>query len=213
MPFGWVLATVGYYGPWIAHKAAALTLTGSDMGEFVKFLPDVLDGSLRLVRQFFYLPPIAVALSVALLVGSRSLGYSWLLRGAILALAAVASIQLLPPAWSPVSLMTSEFCLQPIALGLCWLALGGFWFLGRLPLRATGLVSCGVAAVASILSIWQFLNVKSTIDMTYDALPAPAVGWGCVVCIIGLAVLTSTGAALVLLAGNRKLVDISTIKR
>ncbi len=65
LPFGWMLATVGYYGPWIVHKTAALTLTGSDMGEFVKFLPGVLDGSLRVMRQLFYLPPMAVALGVA----------------------------------------------------------------------------------------------------------------------------------------------------
>ena len=172
------------------------------MAEFVKFLPGVLDGSLRVVRQLFYLPPIAMVLSVALLVGSRSLSYSWLLRGAILALSAAASIQLLPPAWSPTSLMAAEFRLQPIALGFCWLVLASFWLLGRLPLRVTGLVCCGVTIVAGTLSVWQFLNVKSAIDITYGILPA--MGRGGVVCLIGLAVIASTGAALALSAGNHK---------
>ncbi len=71
----WLVASIGFYGPWIAHPTAALTLSGVDMGEFVKFLPD-----LSVIRQLFYLPPLAVATSIALLIGSRRLGYAWLLR-------------------------------------------------------------------------------------------------------------------------------------
>jgi hypothetical protein len=200
-----MLATVGYYGPWIAHRTAALTLTGSDMGEFVKFLPGVLDGSLQVVRQLFYLPPIVVALSVALLVGSRSLGFPWLLRVATLVLSMVVSFQLLPPAWSPASLMTAEFRLQPIALGLCWLALAGFWLFGRLPIRLTGPICCGLAGVAGALSAWQFLIAKPAIDATYGI--QPAVGWGCVVCLIGLATLASAAVTMALLEGSHKTIS------
>lgn len=197
---GWFLATVGYYGPWIAHKTAALTLTGSDMAEFVKFLPSVLDGSIRVVRQLFYLPPVAVALSVALLVGSRLLGYPSLLRVVALALSIAMSIQLLPPAWSPASLATPEFRLQPIALGVCLLALAAFRLLGRLPIRLTGLISFGLAVLTGVLSAWQILAVKPAIDAVYGA--SPVVGWGCIVCLIGLAVLAS--AALAPLLVSRK---------
>jgi hypothetical protein len=198
LPLGWVLAIVGYYGPWIAHKTAALTVTGPDMGEFVKFLPGVLDESPRVVRQLFYLPPVAVALSVALLAGNRSLGFSWLLRAVALASSVAVSSSLLPPAWSPTSLMTAEFRLQLIALGLCWLALTAFWFLGRLPIRLTGLACCGLAALAGALPAWQLLIAKPAIDAIYSTLPA--VGWGCIVCLAGLAVLVSGSLALALLA-------------
>jgi hypothetical protein len=198
LPLGWVLATAGYYGPWIAHETAALTLTGSDMGEFVKFLPGVSDGSLQVMRQLFYLPPVAVVLSVALLVGNRSLNYSLLLRVVALVLSLALSVQLLPPAWSPASVMTAEFRLQPIALGLCWLALAGFWLLGRLPLRMTALVSSALTVLAGALSAWQMLAVKSAIDTVYGT--PPSVGWGCFVCLVGLTVLTAAGIALALLA-------------
>jgi hypothetical protein len=201
LPFGWMLATAGYYGPWIAHKTATLTLTGSDMGEFVKFLPGALDGSLRVIRQLFYLPPMAIALSVALLLGNRSLGYPLLLRIVALVLSVVLSIQLLPPAWSPASLVSVEFRLQPIALGICWLALAGFWFLGRLPIRLTGLISSGLAVSAGVLSAWQILAVKPAIDGVYG-IPL-TVGWGCVVCLTGLAILAGAGAILALLAGSQ----------
>lgn len=202
LPLGWVLVIVGYYGPWIAHKTAALTLTGSDMGEFVKFLPGVLDGSLQVVRQFFYLPPVAVSLTVALLVGNRSLGFPWLLRVGVLSASAVMSFQLLPPAWSPGSLMTAEFRLQPIALGFCWLALGGFWLLGRLPIRLTGLACCGLAILAGALAAWQMLIVKPAINATYGA--PPAVGWGCAACFLGLAMLASAGAVIALFTGDSR---------
>ena len=105
LPLGWVLTIIGYHGPWIAHQTAALTLSGVDMGEFVKFLPSVLDGSLKVTRQLFYLPPAVVAVGVAILAGSRWLRFPWLLRLPMLAVAVLASLQLLPPAWSPASLI------------------------------------------------------------------------------------------------------------
>jgi len=196
LPVGWVLAAVGYYGPWIAHETAALTLTGSDMAEFVKFLPGTLDGSLRVVRQLFYLPLVAVAFGVALLVGSKPLRYSPALRFIVLALSLATSIQLLPPAWSLGSLMSPEFRLQPIALGICWLALAGFRLLGRLPIRLTGLLSFTLAILAGILPVWQMTEIGSAIGAVYG-MPV-RVGWGCVTCFAGLAVLACAGAALAL---------------
>jgi len=166
------------------------------MGEFVKFLPGVLDGSVQVTRQLFYLPPVAVALSVALLVGNRTLGYSPLLRIAAVVLSLVVSVQVLPPAWSPASLMSAEFRLQPIALVLCWLALAGFWLLGHLPIQVTALVSSGLVALAGVLSAWQMLTVKPAIDAVYGI--PPLVGWGCVVYFAGLAVLAADGVAAVL---------------
>ena len=193
---GWVLASVGYFGPWIAHATAGLTLSGVDMGEFVKFLPGVLDGTLAVTRQLFYLPPFAVAVSIALLVGSPRLAYPWLLRGLALLLAFLVSLQLLPPAWSPASLMMAEFRLQTISLGISWLLLAGFWLWGRLPSWLTGSLSAGVAIAAIGLSAWQFSVVKADIDKVYGV--APPIGWGFPVCLLGLAAL-ATGSALFVL--------------
>ena len=63
LPLGWVLVAVGYFGPWIAHETAALTLNGPDMAEFIKFLPEVMSGSLETMRQVFYLPAFATVAS------------------------------------------------------------------------------------------------------------------------------------------------------
>jgi len=196
LPMGWVLAAVGYYGPWIAHPTVALTLSGVDLGEFVKFLPGVLDGSLPMVRQLFYLPPLAVVASVALLIGSRRLSYPWPLRVLALLLAVPVSLQLLPPAWSPSSLITAEFRLQVIALGICWLLLAGFGLWGRLPGWITASLSVLLSLAAVTLSSWQFLEVKPAIDQAYGSQRALApVGWGFFLCLVGL-LLVAAGSVL-----------------
>ena len=190
---GWALAAIGYYGAWVAHETAALTLSGADMGEFVKFLPGVLDGSLQILRQLLYLPPFAVVVSAAVLVGSRRLGFPWLLRVLVLALAVPVSLQLLPPAWSVASLISPEFMAQTIALGICWLLLAGFWLWGRLPALLTGAISASLCLVAVALPAWQFLTAKPAIDTVYGA--PPPVGWGFYLCMVGL-LLVALGSML-----------------
>jgi hypothetical protein len=196
LPLGWLLAAAGYYGPWIAHATAALTLSGVDMAEFVKFLPAVRDGTLPIARQLFYLPPVAVVVGVALLVTSRRLAYPWLLRLLALALCVPLSLQLLPPAWSPASLGTPEFRLQALALGLCWLLLAASWLLGRLPAWLSGLFIAVLALAAGALSTWQLLLAKPYVDAVYGT--APALGWGFFLCLAGLAIMALVGGLLVL---------------
>ncbi len=203
LPAGWVLATVGYFGPWIAHQTAALTLSGVDMGEFVKFLPSVVDGSLQVMRQSFYLPPIAVVVSVALLSGRDELGYPRSLRAFMLLFAIPISLQLLPPAWSPSTLLTSEFRLQTIALGICWLLLAASWLLGRLPSWLVGSLSAGLSLGALILSLWQFLVVRPTINELYRI--PPGIGWGVFLCLAGLALTAAASTVIVLGTRARRL--------
>jgi hypothetical protein len=199
LPAGWVLATAGYFGPWIAHQTAALTLSGVDMGEFVKFLPSVVDNSLQVTRQFFYLPPVAVTVSIALLSGRDELGYPRSLRAFMLLVAIPISLQLLPPAWAPSILLTSEFRLQTIALGLCWLLLAASWLLGRLPSWLVGSLGTGLSLGALILSLWQFLVARPAISELYRT--PPGVGWGVFLCLAGLAL--TAAASVVIILGTR----------
>ena len=155
------------------------------MGEFVKFLPAVLDGSLRLARQLFYLPVFAITVSIAILIGSRRLRYSKLLQALGLLLAIPVSLQLLPPAWSPSSLMTAEFRTQTIALGASWLLLGTWWLMGRLPSWLPGLLSATLCVSAIVLPLWQYLTAKPAIDTVYGLSSGPA--WGVGLCLTGLA--------------------------
>lgn len=193
---GWLLAAIGYYGPWIDHATAALTLSGGDMAEFVKFLPAVQEGALDITRQFFYLPPVAVVIGVAFLIGSRRLAYPWPSRLLALAPCVPLSLQLLPPAWSPASLVTPEFRLQAVALGMCWLLLAVSWLLGRLPAWFSGPLTAALGLAAGLLPGWQLLVVKPHIDAVYGS--APALGWGFFLCLAGLAIMGLVGGLLVL---------------
>jgi hypothetical protein len=203
LPVGWVVVAVGYFGPWIAHQTAALTLTGVDMGEFVKFLPSVVDGSLQLARQLFYLPPFAVVVSIALLSSLDELNYAWPLRACILFLAIPTSLQLLPPAWAPSTLLTGEFRLQTTAVGLCWLLLAASWLLGRLPSWLVGSLSAGLSLGALILPSWHLLVARPAIDELYGI--PPAIGWGFFLCLAGLALVAAASAAIVLGTAARRL--------
>ena len=199
LPVGWSLVALGFLGPWVKHHTAALSLSGADLGEFVKFLPGMLDGSLTLVRQLFYLPPFAVVTSLALLINSPRLGYRWFLRMLGLLLAVFVSLQLLPPAWSPSSLGTDEFRTQTLGLAICWvLLLASPWLLGRVPLLLASLIGAALCAAALALCIWQSVVVMPEVAEIYNT--APALGWGFWLCVVGLGIAATVSAQLALAA-------------
>lgn len=183
---GLALAAVGYLGPWVAHPTAALTLTGPDLGEFVKFLPEGAPSG----RQLFYAPAVAVVVAAAL-VARR---YPWPVRAPLVLLAVPVSAQLLPPAWSVSVLLTSEFRAQTVALVVCWLLLVGHGWLGRLPHRWVGAGVALTSLAAGALVAWQYLRVRPAIGAVYSASGAlPPVGWGGFVCLAGLALIAGSG--------------------
>ncbi len=94
-------------------------MLGLDLGELVKFLYPVKQGDILLWREGFYLPLVAVSVSLSLNVFRRDQPYGWPVRIGLLTLAAVAALNLLPPAWSPRQLATPEFRLQITTLLLC----------------------------------------------------------------------------------------------
>lgn len=139
LPAGALFTLTGYFRPWIDHKAAGLAVLGLDLGELVKFLYPVQQGEIRLWREGFYLPLVAVSISLSLnafrrssiaaasaggespgteLGGDRPL-YSWPVRIAYLLVAIVAALNMLPPAWTPHQLLMPEFRLQVAAMLLC----------------------------------------------------------------------------------------------
>ena len=94
---GVALALVGYWGPWVNHKTAALVLSGLDMAEFVKFLPEVRAGTEPMLRELFYLPLLAAALCLALIGSNRPWRYPLWARGIMVIIAIVLAVIVLPP--------------------------------------------------------------------------------------------------------------------
>lgn len=168
---------IGYYGPWVPHKAAGLVVIGLDLAEYVKFLPDVIAGRVALMRELFYLPLFAASASAALLAGRRSLPrWSRVMLGLIsLPLAAA----MLPPAWSPAVLLQPEFRLQVIAIIACWLLVPAALLTRYLPNRLILIIVLLLSLAAAIVPAWGFLQVHPGIEALYRR-PLPW-GWGFVV--------------------------------
>lgn len=88
----------GYFLVWLPGPGVGLQLIGIEIGEWIKFL------GVGLGRDWFYLPPIVIGLTLGLLAAKwpNDRLQTWLARGlavavALLAFPAIASIQLEPP--------------------------------------------------------------------------------------------------------------------
>jgi hypothetical protein len=68
-----LVGLAGYFGPWVTHRAVGLIVSGLDLGEYVKFVPQAPAGQITVRREFFYLPLFAGSLIASLLASRRTL--------------------------------------------------------------------------------------------------------------------------------------------
>ena len=196
IPLGGLLALAGYFGPWVDHNVAGLAILGLDLGEYVKFLPDVRSGQISLWREGFYLPLVAVSLTFSLYTFRPELRYRWPVRALLLATAAVAALNLLPPAWTPQRMLTPEFHQQAIALVICLTAMAVSPLLALLPRWMAALLAATLCGLAAVVPVWQFGRVLPAIGVLYNHVLWP--GWGVVTMVVGL-VLVAVSAVLLLI--------------
>ncbi|MBN1580512.1 MAG: hypothetical protein JXA89_07395 [Anaerolineae bacterium] len=172
------VAAVSYWAPWVDHDTAALKLSGQDLGEFVKFIPVVRSGEVRVARQLFYLPPFVCALCLVLISVNRSLRYPRWLRVVLLALALLLLPGLLPPVWGhPKDLFVAEFRLQAVALILGLLFILAHGLFRNLSVRHLAIALIGLALVGLLPAQWAFWAFKGHIWTVYGT-PTIRLGWG-----------------------------------
>jgi len=174
---GLLLAAMGAsFAPWVDRAPAALVLTAPDLAEFVKFLPEVRAGSLRVQRLMFLYPLFVTTLSLPVIIASRRLAYPRWTRWSILILSIPLALTLLPPVWSPGVLLSPEFRLQTLACLFC-LGLIVIWrWLSDIPLRPLLLFVALASLAAPVLALWQFFTVREAISYAYASPIVP--GWG-----------------------------------
>ena len=169
-----LLGLAGYFGPWVAHRAAGLVVSGLDLGEYVKFIPQVMSGQIAIRREIFYLPLFAGSVIASLLASRRSLP-PWV--RALLGLGAILlALALLPPAWSPAALRTPEFRLQTAGLIFCLIMVPAIILTRHLPDRLVLVLIALLALPAAILPAWGFLDVRPAIAALYRQ--PLRMGWG-----------------------------------
>ncbi len=168
LPCAALLVLAAYFGPWVPHPAAGLVVTGLDLGEYVKFLVPVRSGEISVWREGFYLPLVTVSLALSLCAFRREFAYPVAVRALLLALAAVAALNMLPPAWTPGLLRTPEFRLQSGAIVLLLTALLVSPLLALLPRWLPAVLIPSLSAVTLALCVMQFNRVLPAIETLYN---------------------------------------------
>ena len=186
LPLGLFAALAGYFGPWIDHRVAGLVITGLDLGEYVKFLPIVREGTVTLWRPGFYAPLVAISAAALLAAYRNDISYRWWLRLPLLTLATIAALNLVPPAWTPTRLLEPEFRWQTTSLLLLLLGITCAPLLALLPhklaaILVTLLALCGI--IGPSYGLWR---VFGAIESLYGHNLVP--GWGLWLMVIGLCV-------------------------
>lgn len=185
LPLAAIVTLVGYFGPWIPHRAAGLVIVGLDLGELVKFLYPVQQGDIVLWREGFYLPLVAVSVALSLFGWRRAMGYPLVARLGMFAVATVAALNLLPPAWTPGLLLTPEFRLQTGAMAVCLALALVMPIAALLPLRLAGVLILALTAAALYFPLAQFQWILPALADLYNQPLGP--GWGYWVTATGLA--------------------------
>ena len=158
----------------MTHRAVGLIVSGLDLGEYVKFIPQVLSGQIAVQREIFYLPLFAGSLIASLLASRRTLP-RWL--RILLGLAAIPlALAMLPPAWSPAVLRLPEFRLQTAAMIFCLLMAPAVIVTRHLPDRLVLVLIAALAIPAAILPAWGFLQVRPAVAGLYRQ--PLNLGWG-----------------------------------
>lgn len=151
---GLTVILAGYLMVWLPGPSAGLQLIGIEVGEWIKFL------GIGAGRNWFYLPPIVIGLTLALLAATWPNGriQTWMARGlaiaaAMLAIPALAAIQLEPP---------SEWLARLLAIAL----VGVVALAGAIPAQRwrdsdwIWLLVVAVALAGAIVPTVQYLIVR-----------------------------------------------------
>ena len=189
---GLLLIGAGYFGPWVWHKAAGLTLSADDLGEWIKFLPAWKSGQLPVLRELFYLPIWLTAIGLGLMAGHIK---PWLWKLAVLALALILVFTPLPKYPELLSAYRApEFMLTFWATVLALLLSVLFTFWGtRLSDRVEAILWIVIGAAAALFAPWMFGRAMPYIDQLYHY----SIGWGLVATLLGGVLLALIGGAMI----------------
>ncbi len=167
---GLVLLWLGYFLPWVPHRAAALSMGAYDLSDWVTRLPQVQAGSLPVGRMHFL---ALLALAVALTAGHVSWGG---IRRWLLLPAGLGALMLLP-AYPSIMWYRTEAAVQAQLGLLAATLLVAAAFLHWRHWRWIGLVQGVAAALLGTRALGGFLLVRPVVGELYGALPPIGPGW------------------------------------
>jgi hypothetical protein len=173
-----IFILIGFSGTWVAHRTAALTVTGYELSEFAKFFPQVQGGIVPVRRALFITPLFAAIISLALVV-HRSKGRPFFRFGGTI-LTALLGLAVLPPYQS---LLEPAYRLQLIIAAVGLLLTLSTPLTSRFSERVRSMLFLLVALLGVIPAVWQYVLLRPLIGGLYEARILP--GWGIIVCVVG----------------------------
>jgi hypothetical protein len=193
MKVGFTAIFVGYLMVWLPQPVVGLSFIGVEVGEWVKFLPQVRSGEIVPGRILFYLPPVTLALMMILWTvdWSGRRWQTWALRGLAILVALIAFPALEAIRYEPAG----EWLLRVLLAAVVLVSAILFSLTGRLPkeyvIRGSWLAIMLLGLLGLMLPTWAYLAVRPVVSELFRG----EVG-------IGLGVwLNAAGHLAVLLAG------------
>jgi hypothetical protein len=187
---GVLLVLIGFFSPWIPHRAAGLALTGFEIGEWIKFVPEVRAGVSPVRRSNFYWPVSVAAIGLVLVAakGHRRSWWDWM----TISLAALLSLLPLPPLeeiGSMDGIRSSLGRLLLVASGM--IVTGAVAYRRGLPARVRGAVLASAAGVGVVLLSRAFSAAEPIVEGLLNRSIDPGLGYN----------LTRAGMVLLIAAG------------
>ena len=92
IPIGFTTILVAYFLVWLPQPVVGLSFIGLEIGEWVKFLPQVRSGEIIATRYYFYIPPITLGIMMIswTVTWSDRRWQTWVVRGLAVAIAFLA---------------------------------------------------------------------------------------------------------------------------
>lgn len=171
---------VGYWLVWLPGPGAGLQFLGVEVAEFVKFM------GVGPVRNWFYWPPISLALLLLLLtlLWSNGRWQTWLVRGVAVAISLLAF-----PAYEDLtSVVQAEYLPRVVAIGVVVVVTAVVSVFGwLLPMRWRRVICWGgmlLLGLVGAIMPWQvYGQIMSNLSQLFGV--PVGVGWGMGLNIVG----------------------------
>lgn len=166
LKLGFSAILLAYLLVWLPQPIVGLSFIGLELGEWVKFLPQVRSGEIAANRNLFYIPPISLSLMMILWTASwpNRRWRTWLMRGLALLVAFLAFPAIEAIRDEPVD----QWLLRISLIGGVVIVALFIPLLGHLPERKIELLSwsgiCLLALVGLVLPTWAYLSFKPVIS-------------------------------------------------
>jgi hypothetical protein len=200
---GLALVFIGYFGPWLPHRTAALSVTGFELAEFAKFFPQVQGGVVAIYRSLFYTPLVVAFVLLGILASQSTMRVVRLivpLFAVVVLLAAILPYPVVDGVRHALS-TRSPLTLDPQYMGHLGLLLVGSVLslltplAGQLPRRVRGVLVLLLAIAGGALAGWQVALLRPLVDALYGV--RLGMGWGLVTCMVGFGLLLLSSACAV----------------